>query len=48
MMCLLDVLKNDFGGVDDAIYQSVRPFEFNFCTQGIEKKRFLQSRLSDV
>jgi hypothetical protein len=36
-MCLQDVLKNDFGEVDEAIFQgSVRPRKIIFCILGIE------------
>jgi hypothetical protein len=37
-LCLLDVLKNEFGEVDEAMFQGVeRPCEPIFCIQGIEK-----------
>jgi hypothetical protein len=37
-MCLLDVLKNDFGEVDEVMFQGVvRPYELIFCSQSIEK-----------
>jgi hypothetical protein len=37
-MCLRDVLKNDFGEVDDAMFQNVeRPYEPFFCILVIEK-----------
>jgi hypothetical protein len=35
-MCLLDVLKNDFGEVDEVRFEGVRPYELIFCTQSIE------------
>jgi hypothetical protein len=36
--CLLDVLKNGFGEVDEAIYQGVEsPYELIFCILCIEK-----------
>jgi hypothetical protein len=45
---LLAVLKNDFGDVDETIFQGVeRPWKFIFCIQGIEKTDG-QIRLSDV
>jgi hypothetical protein len=37
IMCLLDVLKNDFGEVDEAMLEGVRPNEFIFCILSIEK-----------
>jgi hypothetical protein len=38
MVCLLDVLKNDFDEIDKAMYESVeRPYDINFCIVGIEK-----------
>jgi hypothetical protein len=37
-MCLLDVLKNDFGEVDEVMFEGVvRQYELIFCTQSIEK-----------
>jgi hypothetical protein len=37
-MCLLDVLKKDFGEVNEAIFQAVeRPCELIFYNLGIEK-----------
>jgi hypothetical protein len=34
--CLLGVLKNDIGEVDEAMFQGVyRPCELIFCIQGI-------------
>jgi hypothetical protein len=47
IICLLDVLKNDFGDVDEAMVLGVRrPLEIIFCLLRIE--RFLRSHLSDV
>jgi hypothetical protein len=44
-----DVLINDIGEVDEAIFQAVQnTFEFIFCTLGFEKNRLLRSRLCDV
>jgi hypothetical protein len=38
IICLLDVLKNDFGEVDEAKFQGVeRPYDLIFCILGIEK-----------
>jgi hypothetical protein len=37
MICLLDVLKNDFGEVDEAMFQGIeRACEFIFCILGNE------------
>jgi hypothetical protein len=37
-MCPLCVLKNDFGKVDEAVFEGVeRPYEFIFCILSIEK-----------
>jgi hypothetical protein len=37
-ICLLDILKNDFGEVDEAIFQGVeRPWEFISCILGFKK-----------
>jgi hypothetical protein len=37
IICLLNVLKNDFGEVDEAMFEGVeRPFELIFCILGIE------------
>jgi hypothetical protein len=37
-MCLLDVFKNDFGVVDEAMFEGVeRPFKYTFWILSIEK-----------
>jgi hypothetical protein len=47
ILCLLDVLKNDFVEVDEAMFQSVeRLCEIIFCILGIERTD-LDGRLSD-
>jgi hypothetical protein len=44
IICLLDVLKNDFGEVDEAMFQGVeRPYEHMFCIQGIENTTWMKS-----
>jgi hypothetical protein len=41
---LLDVLKADFGEVDDALFQGVeRPCELIFCILGIKKAPWTKS-----
>jgi hypothetical protein len=48
IICLLEVLENDFGNVDEAMFQSVeRPNEHIFCILQILKKDG-RNRLSDV
>jgi hypothetical protein len=43
-MCLLDVLKNDIGEVDEVMYQGVeRPCELIFCFMGNEKATWTMS-----
>jgi hypothetical protein len=38
IICILNVLKNDFGEVDEAKFQGVeRPRDIIFCIFGIEK-----------
>jgi hypothetical protein len=40
IICRLEVLKNDFGEVYEAMFQGFeRPCELIFCIQVIEKKR---------
>jgi hypothetical protein len=42
-------LKNDFGEIDEAMFQGVeRPCELIFCNLSIKKKRLGRGRLSDV
>jgi hypothetical protein len=37
ILCLLNVLKNDFGEVDEAMFEGIEgPFEPIFCILGIE------------
>jgi hypothetical protein len=37
-MCLLDVLKCEFGGVDESMFHGVnRPYELIFCSLGNQK-----------
>jgi hypothetical protein len=44
IICLLDVLKNDLGDVDEAMFQCVeRPCEIIFCITGIEKANWTNS-----
>jgi hypothetical protein len=41
IICLLDVLENDFGEVDESLFQSVeRHIEIILCFLGIEKSDF--------
>jgi hypothetical protein len=43
-ICLLDVLKNDFEEVNEAMFQGVDgPCELIFCISGIEKVTFMKS-----
>jgi hypothetical protein len=43
-ICLLDVLKYDFGEVDEAMFQVVeRPCDLIFCIMGIEKATWPRS-----
>jgi hypothetical protein len=38
VICLQDILKNDFGKVDEVIFQGVeRPYDLIFCILGIGK-----------
>jgi hypothetical protein len=40
IICILDVLKNDFGEVDEAMFECVeKPYEHIFCILNIEKKK---------
>jgi hypothetical protein len=40
----MDVLKNDFGEDDEAMFQGVeRPFELIFCMLGIKKQTWKMS-----
>jgi hypothetical protein len=42
-ICLLDVLKNDFGEADEAMFQGVeKPCEQILCFLGIEKATWLK------
>jgi hypothetical protein len=48
LICLLDVYKNEFGEVDEAIFHSVeRPCEFIFYFLDIEK-RYLDEAASET
>jgi hypothetical protein len=48
LICLLDVFKNDFGEVDEAIFHSVeRPCEFIFYILVIEN-RYLDEAASET
>jgi hypothetical protein len=41
IICLLDVLKNDLGEVDESLFQGVeKPNELILCFLGIEKSDF--------
>jgi hypothetical protein len=45
-MCLLDVLKNDFVEVDEAMFHSVeRQCEIIFCILGIKKSALYELAL---
>jgi hypothetical protein len=40
----LDVLKNDFGEVDETMFQGVEsPYELLFCIMSIEKATWMKS-----
>jgi hypothetical protein len=42
-------LRNDFGEIDEAMFQGVnRPYEIIFCNTGIKKKRLGRSGLSVI
>jgi hypothetical protein len=43
IICLLQVLNNDFGGVDEVMFQGVeRRWELIFCVLGIENSELVE------